>query len=529
MSWLDDQNPQNLNSHSDKPDTDSSAASAEAEKKESSTVVPPSAENGGNGWQTNNSSYMHNTNSSFSAPSSSSSYGSQSTSGEYHYAYPERNGQTQNTQPEAPQTPPTQTPPTQMPPSYQSQGGYNPYGWQQYQPPQPPKGPKKKKSSTGIILGVIGVVCAAVIVTLSVMLAMALNGETPSLPNESTGSSVTSNNNNTGDGPKLQVNEDGENADDLTTKEIIKSNLDSTVVINMYENYTQGGFGATQSMLKKVSAATGIVMTEDGFIITNAHCVINEETGKKYARVDVKLYNGKIYEDAKVIGADSDTDLAVIKIEPKTKLKTAVFGKSSEMELGDRVIALGNAGGLEWTPTQGILSGLARDVYADTGYAIKCLQTDAAINPGNSGGPLINSKGQVIGINSAKIAATGYESLGFSIPIEEAKTIIDSLIQHGYVQGRVALGVTVSPVAFADVTGLRIASISQDSNLNKTAAQVGDIITAVNGKAITDYSTLRGELAKHKVGEKIQLTLLRMNNMEAKTFNVSCTLMEDKG
>lgn len=142
------------------------------------------------------------------------------------------------------------------------------------------------------------------------------------------------------------------------------------------------------------------------------------------------------------------------------------------------MIALGNAAGLSWSATQGIVSALARDVYDDTGYAIKCLQIDAAINFGNSGGPLLNNQGLVVGINSAKIVKTGYENLAFSIPINEAKTIIDSLMKYGYVQGRVALGITGQTVSSGNYNGFMIASIAEGSSLQNTEAQVGDLIVA---------------------------------------------------
>ena len=194
----------------------------------------------------------------------------------------------------------------------------------------------------------------------------------------------------------------------------------------------------------------------------------------------------------------------------------------------DRVIALGNAGGLEWSASQGIVSGLARDVYEDTGYSIKCLQTDAAINPGNSGGPLINNQGQVVGVNSAKIAAEGYEGLGFSIPISEAKPIVDDLLKYGKVKGRVMLGITGTEVTTPGYEGFMINSINDDSVLQGTNAQAGDIITHVNGTRVTSYTAMRTELTKYNVGDTITLTLMRVESRTGQTvsFNVECVLAE---
>ena len=190
------------------------------------------------------------------------------------------------------------------------------------------------------------------------------------------------------------------------------------------------------------------------------------------------------------------------------------------------MVAIGNPGGLSWTVTQGIISGLARDVYEDTGYALKCLQTDAKINPGNSGGPLINSAGQVIAINSAKIVATGYEGIGFSIPINEAQGILNDLAKYGRVTGRVSIGITGKTITTIGFEGFRIHEIRSYSPLNGTKARVGDIITHVNGVRTKTYAELRTELVKGKVGDMITLTLIRPNTNER--FDVTCTLVESQ-
>lgn len=419
--------------------------------------------------------------------------------------------------------------------SYRPQGGYDPYSWQRAQNssnpggyPPPSKPPKKKKNGAAIAIAALSVVCAAAIVTLSVLLAMAV-GDNNTLPQGDVSSSQTRPSNPTRDvnnsAPNLQISTDPDETQGLSTRSIVEKNLDSTVVITTYSKssglYGQGG-GLTES-----GAASGIVWTSDGYIITNWHVVVNENTGMRYDRVDVKLYDGTEYENAEVIGADQYTDLAVIKIDA-TNLTAAEFGDSSSLHLGDKVVAIGNAGGLNFTTTQGIVSGLARDVYDDTGYAIKCLQVDAAINPGNSGGPLLNAQGQVVAVNSAKIVATGYEGLGFSIPINEAKTILEDLVKYGYVKGRVMLGIGGRSLTG---TGFRIEEIYSESCLNGTEAQVGDIITHVAGVQVTDYSTMRAELAKHEVGETIELTLLRPDSRTgtAKTITVTCTLAEAQG
>lgn len=421
-------------------------------------------------------------------------------------------------QPETPAEPPQQ--PVQPP--QQSQPPYSSYGWQQ----APYTPPPKKKGNGGVVV-LISVICVLVIVALSVMLVLAY--QNIDLP--SGGGAATTTTTQQGNAPTLDITELDENTQGLTSREIVSRNLDSTVLLTIYTTTSTGvGLPFGQSGIEQevqAGSASGIVMTEDGYIITNWHCVINEDTDEPYARVDVTMYDGTVYEDAQVIGADSSTDLAVIKVDA-TGLQAAEFGDSTQLQLGDRVVALGNAGGLGFSATQGILSGLARDVYDDTGYAIKCFQVDAAINPGNSGGPLFNAAGQVIAVNSAKIVAEGYEGLGFAIPINEAKEIIDELIENGYVTGRVSLGITGQTYSDAYYEGFLIYSINEDSPLRQTDARKGDLITAVNDTKVTNYATLRSALAQNEVGDTITLTLLRASNRNVQSYEVSVVLTEAK-
>lgn len=424
-------------------------------------------------------------------------------------------------------------------------GGYTPPAGNSYTPPTggsytPPTGgyytpqysapsygngggqpPRKKHNGWIVAIAVVAAVC---LIASVVFLALGFVNKADGGPtNESTVSDTGSGDTTT---PSLNIQDWNDNDGGLSTKEVVNRNLDSTVVITVYSRSQSFNFG--ESSVTKAGAASGIVMTEDGYIITNWHCVTNESTGKSYDRVDVTTYDGKTYEDAQIIGADQSTDLAVIKINA-TGLSAAQFGDSSALSVGDRVVALGNAAGLSWTATQGIVSALARDVYDDTGYAIKCLQVDAAINYGNSGGPLLNSQGLVVGINSAKIAASGYEGLGFSIPINEAKKVIDSLMANGYVKGRVALGITGKTVSSGMYQGFMIASITDGSSLQGTNVAVGDLIVAVDDTKVTDYSTLRSALAKHVVGDSVQLTLLRSDSRSGNvtSYSVTVTLKEE--
>lgn len=506
------------------------------------------------GWYTNPASTPASVNSwntqNGGAPSSVSAAGTESTT--YHYganaSNPVPNSTNDYTTPRpqpqstgAPQTPYSGGYQTQN--SYQPQGSYDPYGWRTpvqpgqhpgINPQQPPKPPKKKMSGSKIAIITLSSVCAVAIIAMSVLLVMVLNnkGLSQSTGTVSSGSSTSSSSTVAGNSnaPTLEIDSSSSNSTALSTSAIISKNIDSTVVITTYTDASsQGYFKTSSDNLTEAGTASGIIMKSDGYIITNWHVVVDENTKVQYDRVDVTTHDGKTYKGAQVIGADESTDLALIKINA-TGLKSAEFGDSSKLQLGDKIVTIGNAGGLNWTTTQGIVSGLARDVYDDTGYSIKCLQIDAAINPGNSGGPLLNAAGQVVGINSAKIVASGYEGIGFSIPINEAKTIIDDLSKYGYVKGRVALGVSGKTITQTGYEGFYISAINSDSCLAGTSAQVGDIITGINGTTVTDYSTLRSELAKHKVGDTVTLTLMRVDSRSGakSNFTVKCTLKESK-
>ena len=415
------------------------------------------------------------------------------------------------------------TPPSQ-PPS--SPYAYNPYGWNT-PTSTPPKPPRKKRNGTKIALVILGSCCALIIAALSVVLVLSYQGINPfkgfeELPDFSENSQA----------PTGTITELDENAQGLSTTEIVQNNINSTVLLTVYKSTSSlDGFPFGQSYTEQEvqsGVASGIVMTADGYIITNWHCVVDENTNTPYPRIDVTTYDKTVYEKATVVGYDASTDLAVIKVNA-TDLQPATFGNSDQLQMGDRVVALGNSGGMGWSTTQGIVSGLARDVYEDTGYSIKCLQIDAAINPGNSGGPLFNAVGQVIAVNSAKIVASGYEGIGFSIPINEAKTVIDDLLEKGYVTGRVSLGITGQTYSDAYYKGFLIYSIEPDSALKNTEAKRGDLIVAVGSVTVENYAELRAELAQHNVGDTVTLTLLRSSGRKVQELKITVKLGEAKG
>lgn len=439
--------------------------------------------------------------------------------------------------PTPPQAPPTYRPTYQPSPTYRPQTPVSPYAPPTPPAPQPPK--KKKGNAAVVILSVLCGVSLLICTVLGVMMATSdgsnMNDRDDSSPSASSPAGDDRDDHPVNENsPTLEIS-DATDVDDggLSTAEIVARNLDATVVLTMYDKDVTGfdyyGGMGTDGELVQAGEASGIIMTEDGYIITNSHCVYDEEYGEEYDRIDVSLYDGRVYEDAQIIGYDPTTDLAVIKIDEK-KLSVAEFGDSSALALGDRVVTLGNSGGLQWSVSQGVLSGQARDVYEDTGYAIKCLQVDAVINPGSSGGPLLNAYGQVIGVNSAKIVMDGYEGLGFSIPINEAKEVIDDLVKYGYVTGRVALGITGRTITSVGYEGFMIESIEPGSAMIGTNARQGDIITHVDGVRVIDYAQMRTELTSHQVGDTITLTLIRLNQQTRKVteFDVTVVLQESR-
>jgi serine protease Do len=276
-----------------------------------------------------------------------------------------------------------------------------------------------------------------------------------------------------------------------------------------------------------VSIGSGIVMSADGYIITNAHVVAGA------AKYKVQLFDNSPY-DAQLIGFDSSTDLAILKITA-SDLKAAVFGDSSQAVVGETVVAIGNPSGIELagSVTRGIISAVNRTV-SNNSSQFSYIQTDAAINPGNSGGALVNEYGQVIGINSAKIVAAGYEGIGFAIPITDAKPILDMLIESGKVTGRVMLGIGYNPVTEADSLkygipmGLEIREIYEISDLRNKDVQLGDILIEVNGERILTLPDVESIIGEFQVGDEVTLRFYRrISTVQSTEFEVTVKLIEN--
>lgn len=278
---------------------------------------------------------------------------------------------------------------------------------------------------------------------------------------------------------------------------------------------------------------SGVIMSEDGYIITNAHVVANSTS-----IIKVILSNEEVYE-AEIIGSDINTDLAVLKVDA-SGLTPAEFGDSNAIEIGDLVVAIGNPGGVQFSgsATVGYVSNLDRNIIDKYGFAMSCIQTDAAINPGNSGGALCNDLGQVIGITNAKIAATEYEGMGFAIPMHEAKPIVDMLMKDGHVTGRPMIGITYTDVISESTrgipSGIYVAGVTEGTDAAAKGLRKGDIIHKINDTVITNTSDIQAELKKHVPGDTVTLTVFRgdyfiAQNGEVEEFTVDIVLGENTG
>ena len=275
--------------------------------------------------------------------------------------------------------------------------------------------------------------------------------------------------------------------------------------------------------LETYSEGSGVVYMKSngkGYIVTNNHVISGSDA------VQVLLANGKTV-NAKVVGKDSTTDLAVLSIDAKYVTQTAQFGDSKHLEAGQTVIAVGSPLGSEYasTVTQGIISAPARTISTSSGNQQTVIQTDAAINPGNSGGALVNSAGQVIGINSMKLAqssdGTSVEGMGFAIPSNEVVTIVNELVKKGKIT-RPQLGVRV--IALQGIpegyrsrlkiksnlkSGIYIASVNKSGSAANAGIKSGDVITKVDGKKVDDVASLHSILYSHKVGDTVNVTVNR--------------------
>ena len=292
-----------------------------------------------------------------------------------------------------------------------------------------------------------------------------------------------------------------------------------------YTATTNSFFGFGQPTTSTATATgSGIIISEDGYILTNNHVVDSSSSSSSYSYYDLSeatsikvklnsdIYGSDSVYEAKIVGKDSQTDLAVLKID-KSGLTAAEFADSNQAVVGEFVMAVGSPLGLDTTVTTGIISAVNREVESD-GNTFVCIQTDAAINSGNSGGALVNSEGKVIGINTLKLSGTGVEGIGFAIPINSTLDIIDDLIEHNKVI-RPYIGITGQDLDEETakkndlVVGIYVRDVEMFSPAEKAGFKIGDVIIKADGKDITTMDELNDIKNSHQVGDTMTITVNR--------------------
>lgn len=299
-------------------------------------------------------------------------------------------------------------------------------------------------------------------------------------------------------------------------------------VVGISISYNVSTFGMTQTA---EATGSGIIITSDGYILTNNHVVSSSDSSYYYqvskaTKITVSLYGSDEKYEATIVGTDEQTDLAIIKIDADN-LTPAELGDSSSIKVGEFVLAIGNPLGLDTSVTSGIISALERDITTSDGTTYHVIQTDCAINSGNSGGALVNSNGQVIGINTLKLSGTGIEGVGFAIPINDTIDVFEQLIEHGKVL-RPYIGITGSNLSESTANrynlpvGVYVEDIAENSGASNSDLRKGDVITAIDGQNITTMQELNDVKNKKEIGDTIKLTIYR----SGKYIDVEITLTE---
>ncbi|MFA0814706.1 MAG: S1C family serine protease [Anaerofustis sp.] len=319
---------------------------------------------------------------------------------------------------------------------------------------------------------------------------------------------------------ELTATDTTENVTQLSVSDVVSLVKDSVVEITTEVVTTSG----RMQQYVTEGAGSGVILTTDGYIVTNYHVIEGASS------ITVTLTDDSTYT-ATVVGSDETSDIAVLKIEA-TGLTPAVLGDSDELSVGQTAIVIGNPlGELGGTVTDGIISALDREITIDD-ETMNLLQIDAAVNPGNSGGGLFNTQGELVGIVNAKSSGTDVEGLGFAIPINNVKTIIDNLISYGYVTGQTKMGVTLIDIEDAQTAntyqvsdyGVYVVGVESGSNADNAGVQEGDRIISVNGTDITSSSQVKSLIKGLSVGDQVTVVVQR----SGKQMTLTMTMNETK-
>ena len=370
---------------------------------------------------------------------------------------------------------------------------------------------KKKGHGKGIVIGLCSVAAACLLFAGGAVIGHLVSGGGLE--------SVISANAESGALPTMQISD---------TPELDPDNYD---VVNglageeIYQKVSPSVVSVISSTASGQGTGSGVIMSADGYIITNEHVVADAQS------VTVHLSEGSQL-DAEIIGTDEQTDLAIIKVESEQQLTAAEFGDSDDLSPGEYAYAIGSPGGVQFanTITGGRISAINRDVTIND-RVMTLIQTDASINPGNSGGALINKYGQVVGITSAKLSSSAFssttiEGMGFAIPINTAKEIVDELIANGYVTGRPSIGISGFNVESVDgsIAGVQVDSIDSRASAASEGLQVGDVITAVDGTPTPTMDDVNEIKEDKQAGDRITLTVYRIST--GQMLNITVTLMD---
>jgi serine protease Do len=273
------------------------------------------------------------------------------------------------------------------------------------------------------------------------------------------------------------------------------------------------GNGSGTRKFEQVGTGSGVIISSDGYIVTNNHVIDSA------SEIEITLNNKKKYK-AELIGTDKENDIALLKINAETDLPYVPFANSDTIKVGEWVLAVGNPYNLTSTVTAGIVSAKGRDLEGNTAID-SFIQTDAAVNPGNSGGALVNTKGELVGINTAISSKTGsFVGYSFAVPSNIAKKIIDDLLEYGAVQEAV-IGIRFSPVDNDKVAGVRIVGVEKGQGAANAGLQKEDVIVQVNNVKITKFSELRGQLTAKRPGEFVNITVDRKGEFLTKSVKLS--------
>lgn len=446
-------------------------------------------------------------------------------SGEYHYSYGFQPSDSSSSGTGA-YTPPTSGNNGYTPPPSSGSGNYTP-------PPQPPKKPHKSSDSSRWVK-IIAAVLACLLVGggagaggAYLMFHSLGSSDSSEVVDSDASTSDTESDSDTTSTADVQVS-DRTDSDSTTTQ---VSSGETMTPSEIYETYANSVVSIEVQTSSGVGAGTGFVISEDGYILTCYHVVDG------YQAISCTFIDSTSYE-ATYVGGDEDADVAVLKIEPTSTLTPVVIGDSDELSVGGTVTAIGNAlGTFANTVTTGIVSGLDRALTMSDGTVMNVLQTDCTVNSGNSGGPLFNEYGEVVGIVNAKYSSSGYststatiEGIGFAIPINDAMSILDDLIEYGYITGKPYLGITVSTVSSITaqqysnmVVGAYVRSVQSGSCAETAGIQVGDIITQVGDQDITTYEELIDAKNALRAGDQMTLTIFR----DGSYYTIVVTLDEE--